>query len=355
MSFEDLTKEIPFELPIKEILLGRGVAKKAAQLCAGLGKLHLVADENTAGFVQLDCTKTILSGAQKPTVAKAEELSKNDADCFVAVGSGSLNDMVKYAAFLAGKPYVVFATAPSMNGYASANVSLLPPQGLKKSYLARAPQAVFLDLDILEAAPKQLRIAGIGDSICRAVVQADCLLAHKLIGEPNYAEFFELMQRYEAQMFESVEALAKTLIFSGVAMLMAKSSAPASGAEHMLAHFMELEQPDAPHRYHGEQIAVTTVAMAEIQLAKLQQDFEVGELVAVNAETEAKYSRIKPQKIMAADFAEIVAHHAAIKTLLEEIGAPTKPEHLGWNVEIFERALQEAKLTRDRFTFLDLA
>jgi glycerol dehydrogenase-like iron-containing ADH family enzyme len=332
MPFTDLTKEIPFQIPINEILLGAGVAEKAASLCAGRGNLHWVCDENTAGFVQLSCTQTILAGTQKPTLEMAQELAKIDCDCFVAVGSGSLNDIVKYAAHLAGKPYVVFATALSMNGYASANVSLLPPQGLKKSYLARAPQAIYVDLEILADAPKRLRNAGIGDSICRATVQADCLLAHKLTGAPTYAEYFALMHRHEAEMFESTEGLARTLIFSGIAMLLAGSSAPASGGEHMLAHYMELHDVNAPHSYHGEQIAVTTVAMAKLQLQALR-DGRVPE----------------PQ-----DFAQIVKGHEQIEAKLQAIGAPTIASDIGWNAEIFARALREAKTTRDRVTFLNV-
>lgn len=354
MDLINLTNEIPFKTPIKQILLGGGVAQRAAELLDGMGKLHLIADENTASFVRLDCPRTILPAQHKPTVANAKQLALVDCDCFVAVGSGSLNDMVKYAAFLEGKPYVVFPTALSMNGYASANVSLLPEQGLKKSFLARPPQAIFMDLEILEAAPERLRIAGIGDSICRATTQIDCLLAHKLVGEPSYAEFFALMRRYENEIFSSAEALAKTLIFSGVAMLMAGSSAPASGAEHMLAHYMELHEPEAPHSFHGEQIAVTTVAMAKLQRHLLINNFEVTELVAKNELMQKKYANFGPQKIYAADFAELLAELEQIEGKLQRIGAPTKSSEIGWSEEIFAQALQEAKTTRDRFTSLDL-
>lgn len=189
-----------------------------------------------------------------------------------------------------------------------------------------------MDSGILAAAPKRLTRAGIGDSICRATVQADCLLAHKLKGTPSYAEYFELMQRYEAEIFDSTEALAKTLIFSGVAMLLAGNSAPASGGEHMLAHYMELHDSNAPKSFHGEDIAVTTVAMAKLQLQALQSgDVEDSQ-----------------------DFAEIVKDHEQIEAKLKSIGAPTKPSDLGWDEAIFAQALKQAKHTRDRTTFLDI-
>lgn len=346
MAFIDLSNEIPFALPIKEILLGEGVAAKAAKLVADYGRLHLVADENTQDFIKLNCTKTILPANQKALLATAQELARIDTDYFVAVGSGTVNDLVKYAAHLSSKPYVVFATAPSMNGYASANASLIPQGELKQSFAATAPKAIYMDLDILAAAPKRLRNAGIGDSICRATVQADCLLAYKLIGTPDYAGYFALMQRYEDEIFESTEALARTLIFSGVAMLLAGSSAPASGGEHMLAHYMELHDKNAPHNFHGEDIAVTTIAMAKLQLEKLQADFEVRAM--------KKFPQLKPQKIHVKDFAEIIKGHAQIEAKLRAIGAPTKPADLGWDDEVFARALTQAKHTRDRLTFLDV-
>ena len=47
-----------------------------------------------------------------------------DADALIAVGSGTINDLCKYAAFQDGKPYAVFGTAPSMNGYTSVNAAI---------------------------------------------------------------------------------------------------------------------------------------------------------------------------------------------------------------------------------------
>ena len=37
----------------------------------------------------------------------------------LAVGSGTLNDVTKYVSARTGIPYVIAATAPSMDGYAS--------------------------------------------------------------------------------------------------------------------------------------------------------------------------------------------------------------------------------------------
>ena len=89
------------------------------------------------------------------------------ADALVAVGSGTINDLCKYASARDGKPYVVFGTAPSMNGYTSLNAAITV-HGHKKSLPAQAPVGAFLDLSILAAAPVRMIRSGLGDSLCRA-------------------------------------------------------------------------------------------------------------------------------------------------------------------------------------------
>ena len=42
-----------------------------------------------------------------------------DCDVIVAVGSGTLNDLCKFSSFQLGLDYMVFATAPSMDGFVS--------------------------------------------------------------------------------------------------------------------------------------------------------------------------------------------------------------------------------------------
>ena len=367
----NLLAEIPFDIPLKEVILQPGIASSAAKLCENLGKLLLICDENTKDFVKLPAEKIILPANHKPTLAAARELAKHAPDCFVAVGSGSLNDTVKYAAYLANKPYIVFATAPSMNGYISTSASLLE-SGYKKSYLARPPIAAYFDTEILSAAPKRLIASGIGDSICRSTCQADVTLSHQLLGTPNYAELFQLMKKNEAEIFSSVEALTKTLVIFGAAMLHAKSSAPASQGEHMLAHYMELMQPNAPHSYHGEQIAVTTLTMAGLQEKLLDgadffqaEKLDTDEIINHFAEefgaycreqTNAKYNKLAGGKLRIDKRAieQNLVKAETLRSAIQAAHAPIGIADIGWDEKIYHDALKFTKYTRDRFTFLDL-
>src|SRR5688572_24605362 len=51
----------------------------------------------------------------------------------IAVGAGTINDLVKLAAHHAGRPYMVVATAASMDGYTAFGASITR-QGLKQTF-----------------------------------------------------------------------------------------------------------------------------------------------------------------------------------------------------------------------------
>ena len=121
------------------------------------------------------------------------------ADVLVAVGSGTINDLCKYVSAQDGKPYVVYGTAPSMNGYVSVNAAITVG-GLKKSLAAQAPLGVFLDLSILAAAPPRMIRSGLGDSLCRPTAQADWLLAHLLFDHPYRRMPFVLLEEDESAL-----------------------------------------------------------------------------------------------------------------------------------------------------------
>jgi glycerol-1-phosphate dehydrogenase [NAD(P)+] len=186
----------PLAVPIRSIVVEPSLAGREAELVSALGlgrTLAVVSDPQTEQALGARVKKALAAGAHlvpvalpsrpHPDQATAEAIRQagQEADAFVAVGSGTINDLCKYAAARAGKPYVVFATAPSMNGYTSKNASITVG-GLKRTLPAAVPQGVFMDLGVLAAAPPRLIRAGVGDTLCRSTVQADWLLAHLLRG-----------------------------------------------------------------------------------------------------------------------------------------------------------------------------
>ncbi len=182
-----------------------------------------------------------------------------DADALIAVGAGTINDLCKYAAFQDGKPYAVFGTAPSMNGYCAANASITVA-GLKKSLAARPPAGVFLDLAVLAAAPSRMIRSGLGDSLCRPTAQADWLLSHLLRDAPYREAPFALLAGDEGPLLESAAALmagdleamrrlARMLVLSGLGMGLSGGSYPASQGEHLISHYIEMM---GARRFAGE-------------------------------------------------------------------------------------------------------
>jgi glycerol-1-phosphate dehydrogenase [NAD(P)+] len=316
------------------------------------------------------------------------------ADALVAVGSGTINDICKYAAANAGKPYVVFGTAPSMNGYVSENAAITI-HGHKKSLPARAPIAAFLDLGVMAAAPARMIRSGLGDSLCRSTAQADWLLAHRLFGQPYRTMPFVLLADDEGPLFaesaalmkgdlSAMERLVRTLLLSGFGTAILGSSHPASQGEHLISHFADmLGDPAWPAAFHGEQVGVATLTMARLQERVLAEkaprvsvdpvdraavievfgkdlggecwaDFakkrvDGAKADAINGVLAANWDSIR------AEIGSVIRPAAELEATLRRAGAPLTPQDLGWPTDFYARAVDRARLIRNRYTFLDLA
>jgi len=206
------------------------------------------------------------------------------ADMFVSVGSGVITDLGKWLAFDAGAAFVSFATAASMNGYTSANVAP-NVRGLKTLIRARPAIAVAADPSVIRDAPFELTSAGLGDVLARSVSSADWMLNHLLFGDEYCDAAVGLIAEIEplylndptdlrARRQQAVDALFEALLLGGAAMTMAGTSAPASGAEHLISHSLDMMSSldGRPHDLHGRQVGVGTIIAAELYRRVLQQD-----------------------------------------------------------------------------------
>ncbi|WP_413990473.1 iron-containing alcohol dehydrogenase [Labrys okinawensis] len=395
-------------VPVRKVTIGTGLGPVAAQLVASLGlgrRLAVVMDPDTrramgeavAGALSAGhlVESIVLDAHPHPDMEVVEEVRamSREADGLIAVGSGSINDIVKHAAHLSGKPYAVFGTALSMNGYTSSSAAITE-KGLKKSLASTAPQGVFLDLDVLAAAPKRLIAAGFGDSICRCTAQTDWLMSH-LIRDTRYREIpFALQREEEAALMahpgrliagdrEAVALLARMLVLSGFGMTLAGGSYPASQSEHLVAHYIDMRGQNLPRAYHGEHIAVTTVTVARLQERMLGR---TSLAIRASADTPALFARefgaqlgaecwsaFEPKLLdeegaaalnrrLAADWPDIRRRLLAVsrpstevKAALQSVDAPVKPADVGIPDPFYSEALRNARRIRDRFGVLDLA
>lgn len=310
----------------------------------------------------------------------------------VAVGSGVINDICKYATALDGKPYVVFATAPSMNGYTSVNAAITE-HGHKKSLAAQAPLGAFFDLEILSASPARMIRSGLGDSLCRTTSQADWLVAHMLRDQPYRELPYELLAADEGPLFESADALmagdiaamerlVRTLVLSGFGTAIFGTSAPASQGEHLISHYIDMLGPDRPMVFHGEQVGVTTLTMARLQEQMLAQQ----PVISAEVETEMRFADrygdelgrscwddFAKKRVAAADVdamnhrisqrwdsirervSAILLGSSYLEKVLRTAGNPITPTEIHVARDFYDQAILRSREIRNRFTFLDLA
>lgn len=255
-------------------------------------------------------------------------------DMLLAVGSGTLNDVTKYVSARTGVPYVIAATAPSMDGYAST-VAPTILDGFKTTLPAVYPAAIVADVDILKDAPMPMLTAGFGDIIGKFTSLADWRLSHQLNGEyycPEVAGVIEAAvetcaanaQALAQREPQAIQAVTEALILSGLAMGMVGVSRPASGAEHQMAHYWEMDalRRGEEHPLHGNAVGVGTVLAASLY------------------EMAAEYL---PQGFAAPDKGQILA-------CLQAAGSCADPKELGIRRELCLKSLLHAMELRDRFT-----
>jgi glycerol-1-phosphate dehydrogenase [NAD(P)+] len=193
------------------------------------------------------------------------------ADITLAVGTGVVNDLTKWSAFDKDIPYAVFATAATMNGFTAANVAPTI-NGVKTLIRAQAPLAVFAIPSIIVEAPFELTAAGLGDAIAKPISTADWIFNHLFCGESFCRYCSEIINSLEPYYLErpeeirdrspaAIEALFNALLYSGIAMTIIGTSAPASGGEHLLSHTLDMMSgiDGALHDLHGRQVGLGTI------------------------------------------------------------------------------------------------
>lgn len=192
----------------------------------------------------------------------ADELREGTYDAVVGIGGGKTIDAAKYAASLTGLPMVSVATSLAHDGLASPVASLMH-KGRKGSYGVQIPIGVVVDLGYVCAAPAQQLRSGVGDAVSNLSALADWELAERERGERVDGLAAALARSGAEALLHNDEdltsdrfltTLAEALVLGGIAMAVAGSSRPCSGACHEIAHAIDALHPDRGS--HGEQVAV---------------------------------------------------------------------------------------------------
>lgn len=196
-------------------------------------------------------------------------------DYVVAVGGGTLMDFARYSAWKLGIPFVAVPTIVSSDGF-TADICSIIIDGQKKSIPMQAADAVICDMDVVSGAPMFLTIAGVQDILAKYISIADWKIAHIVSGEyfcPRVCamaqEALDIMARCARELAEGkapdYEAMAYTQMLSGLTMQILSNSRAASGAEHLIAHLVEMKPRgfENAHGMHGECVGVGTLICAK--------------------------------------------------------------------------------------------
>jgi len=274
------------------------------------------------GFEKIIVTEANLLEARKIEAM----LSYSEVDAIVGIGGGKVLDVSKVVASELNVPFISVPTTASHDGIASP-VASFKEQGRPISISAKAPIAVVADIDIIEKCPKRLIHSGFGDLISNITAVKDWKLSRDLTGE-SYNEVIASIATIPAYLMlnkakdnlslkEDLETLLRGLIMSGVAISMAGSSRPASGAEHKFSH--AIDYLGYGFGTHGEQVGIGTI---------------IFEFMYENHYGDGDWR--------------------AIKEAMKKVGAPTKLSEIGLSKDQAISALLQAKMIRRRrFTILE--
>ncbi|MBO4273514.1 iron-containing alcohol dehydrogenase [Microbispora triticiradicis] len=200
----------------------------------------------------------VADGTVDAAVSLGADLRKGNYEAVIGVGGGRTIDATKYAASLAGIPMVAVATNLSHDGICSPVASLVH-EGGKGSFGVPMPLAIMVDLEFVHDAPPSLVRSGIGDVLSNLSAIDDWQLGNVERGEPIDGLAIS-MSRTSAEAVlgrqDSIESdafltvLAEALILSGMSMVIAGSSRPASGGDHEILHAVDQLFPGTSN--HGE-------------------------------------------------------------------------------------------------------
>lgn len=343
--------------------------------------------------------------AEHRFVERLEEFFKTHTAVPVAVGSGTINDLVKLAAHRTGRQYVCVATAASMDGYTAYGASITW-QGSKQTFDCPAPIAVVADLDVIAQAPAEMKAWGYADLLAKVTAGADWIVADVLGVEPIEPLAWNIVQGglhdavgspalVRAGDRAALGKLVTGLMLGGFAMQSMRSSRPASGAEHQFSHLWDMEhhtyQGKAPS--HGLKVGIGTIAVTalyerllssgqtppvipEDALARwpesdrwrvlalelfddpLLQELAVRETLAKLPDATELQRQLTQLVQRWPELQQRLTQQLIpldrLRSMLRAVGAPVNSEKIGISRERLRESYRKALMIRRRFTVLDL-
>ncbi len=323
-----------------------------------------------------------------------------EADLVLAVGSGTLNDLCKLISSRVRLPYIIFASAPSMDGFLSSGAAVVADH-MKTTLEAQVPLALFADLDVLREAPMDLITAGLGDVLGKYTCLLDWKLSHLVKGE-YYCDMVADMVREALEIAagsgegiaerdpEAIRAVMSALVLCGIGMAYTGNSRPASGCEHHMSHYWEMKfQMDGKKAIpHGTKVGVGMVLAVRLYRMLLEEEPDFEAALKRQPDPAVWEARVREafgdaargvlaleERVHKNDLEErnrrilfYRDHWDELRVLIDkslpsveeaekvlsDLGAPIRPARLGISEKETRDAVTMAREVRDRFTLLQI-
>jgi glycerol-1-phosphate dehydrogenase [NAD(P)+] len=343
---------------------------------------------------------------------KLRDLSLGKKIVPLAVGSGTINDLVKRTSSELGLPYCCLPTAASVDGYTAAGAALLH-QGFKQTMPCEAPLAVAADTGVLAKAPAYLSSSGFGDLAGKITAGTDWIIADAVLSMDKTIPGTQAIDDKIWSMVQiplrenlnrsvtavkgdraALKTLFEALAVTGFCMQYMKNSRPASGCEHLLSHVWEMENlsVNGVPVTHGHKVGMGALAAAAFteclfstdspplppadrqRPGPAEREAEVLTFFANQSAVAPSVKKAALEKYLEADRASRFAgmirdnwktlREAVLSTLLPydelysllaEGGCPVHPGELTLSRGQILAAARKAQMIRVRYTVLDLA
>ncbi len=331
-----------------------------------------------------------------------EEIKKiiKDIDLILTCGTGTITDLGKFTGNKYKIPVISFPTAPSMNGFTSP-VSAYIKDGVKITVSVAPCEYVYIDENVITNAPIELIKSGFADSLAKSFANADwkissiitdekfCALPLKIVSnaEKKYINKGELIKKRNKKVIKDI---MDGLNLGGISMIIAGSSSPASGGEHLISHFLDMyccQNKIEPFSFHGLQVGIGVYISSLIydSLKNFKTDEIEKELKKRNIDYNEKFEKlclifpssknllkkIFDQKLkviqkikeklplrweeIKKEAIPIVYLPFEIETYLKKAECPLNLKEICNNKKLIKNSILLSRFIRERITILDIA
>ena len=245
----------------------------------GFSKVALISSKTPTHLITNNIEVALFNHVEKlktfqvinASVSHVNQLPLSDFDLVIGIGGGKVIDTAKYAAHINDISCISIPTAISNDGICSPISVLKEKQNKTKSLGSTMPIALFVPLHLIKKSDEETIISGIGDLLSNLSAVEDWELAskenkdqvdgyaamvakHAALSTYTVIKNYILEKKTKAQFLKDhLRTITESLALSGIAMEIAGTSRPASGAEHLISH--SIDELFGSVKPHGIQVA----------------------------------------------------------------------------------------------------